>query len=148
MGPVTYIDTSLLVKRYLPEVGSDELEARLLTEQPQLVVSELVNTEIISTFRRKERQGLIERSFANAAHARFLTDLQSNAIESLPLSEHVVQKASSLLLDLRSPLATLDALHLATALIHEAKFFFTSDIQLSRAAHEAGLSVWPDFSVL
>ena len=148
MGPVTYIDTSLLVKRYLPEVGSDELEARLLAEQPQLVVSELVNTEIISTFRCKERQGLIERSFANAAHARFLTDLQSNAIGSLPLTGHVVQKASSLLLDLRSPLATLDALHLATALIHEAEFFFTSDIQLSRAAHEAGLSVWPEFPLL
>ena len=148
MGQITYIDTSLLVKRYLPEMGSNELEARLLAEQPQLVVSELASTEIISTFRRKERQGLIERSFANAAHARFLTDLQTNAIQTLPLTSHVVQKASSLLLDLRAPLATLDALHLASALIHGVDLFFTSDIQLSRAAQEAGLSVWPEFPVL
>ena len=148
MRQITYIDTSLLVKRYLPEMGSNELEARLLAEQPQLVVSELTGTEIISAFRRKERQGLIERSFANAAHARFLTDLQNNAIQTLPLTSHVVEKASSLLLDLRAPLATLDALHLASALIHGADLFFTSDIQLSRAAQEAGLGVWPDFPVL
>ena len=145
MALLAYIDTSLLVKRYLPEIGSAELEARLVAEQPHLVVSELVTTELISTLRRKERQGLIDRVFSNAAHARFLTDLHTGAIQTVPLNSYVVQKASNLLLDLDSPLATLDALHLATALLQNAEVFFTSDVQLSRAAQEAGLAVWPKF---
>ena len=52
-----YLDTSLLVKRYLPERGSDELESFLLAEQPEVVVSEIARIELLSTVSRKHRDG-------------------------------------------------------------------------------------------
>lgn len=135
----------MLVKRYLPELGSPELEARLLAEQPRLVASELIKAELISTLRRKERLGLLDRAFSNAAHAHFLEDLHRTAISTVNLDGSCVRRAARLLQDLQAPLATLDALHLATALQQEAQIFFTHDAQLSRAARETGLAVWPEF---
>ena len=98
----------MLVKRYLPELGSAELEARLLAEQPRLIASELVKAEMISTLRRKERQGLLDRAFSNAAHAHFLDDLHRMAIGTVWLDSGCVQRATRLLQDLQAPLATLD----------------------------------------
>lgn len=135
----------MLVKRYLPELGSAELEARLLAEQPRLVASELIKAEVVSTLRRKERQGLLDRAFSNAAHARFLEDLHRAAISTVSLDGSSVRRATQLLLDLEAPLATLDALHLATALEQQVHIFFTHDAQLSHAARKAGLAVWPEF---
>ena len=141
----TYIDTSTLVKRYLPEPGSQELEARLLAEQPRLLASEFVKIEMLSALRRRERQGLVDRAFCNAAHALFLGDLLQRAVETVRLDSARVEQAARLLGALGSPLATLDALHLATALDQRVGMFYTHDAQLSRAAREVGLSVWPEF---
>jgi len=38
---LTYIDTSMLLKRYVPELGAEELDLRLTQEQPDLILSEL-----------------------------------------------------------------------------------------------------------
>ena len=145
MGALVYIDTSMLVKRYLPELGSDELEARLLAERPQLIASELIKIEMVSALRRRERQGAADRAFCNAAYALFLGDLLDRVVETVRLDGTQVERSTRLLLELASPLATLDALHLATAIEMDVAIFFTHDAQLSRAAQEAGLSVWPQF---
>ncbi len=145
MGQLTYIDTSLLVKRYVTESGSAELEARLLGEQPQLIISELVRAEIISTFRRKERNAVIARVGSDRAMQYFEQDAAAGVLSLKPLNAAVVTRAARLIGELQSPLATLDALHLATALIHGAAHFFTTDDQLTKAAKEAGLIVWPEF---
>jgi len=144
MGVLTYIDTSMLVKRYVPEVGAQALEQRLLGELPTLIISELVRVEFVSSLRRMERKGLIDRDFGNAALAYFLDDIAQARIKVLPLNPICLERAASLIAQLKSPLATLDGLHLATALIHRAAHFFTTDLQLSRAALEAGLIVWPE----
>lgn len=145
MRALVYIDTSMLVKRYLPELGSDELEARLLAERPRLLASELIKIEMVSALHRRERQGVADRAFCNAAHALFLGDLLDRVVETVRLDSAQVERSTRLLSELRSPLATLDALHLATAIDQEVAMFFTHDVQLSRAAQEAGLSVWPQF---
>ena len=100
-----YIDTSLLLKRYLPEVGSAQLEDRLISEQPELVVSALVQVEFVSAIRRKERSGTIDRSIGNAVHARFLADAYAGAIRLLDFDSSVLQKAQTLLMELPAPLA-------------------------------------------
>jgi uncharacterized protein len=146
MGALTYIDTSLLVKRYVAELGSTELEARLLGEQPQLIISELVRTELISALRRKERKALMTRSTSNQVMALFEQDIASEILRLKMLNAAVLQRSARLVGELQAPLATLDALHLATALMHGAVEFFTTDDQLARAAKEAGLIVWPDFT--
>ena len=144
MGVLTYIDTSMLVKRYVPEVGAQALEQRLLGELPTLIISELVRVEFVSSLRRMERKGLIDRDFGNTALAYFLDDIAQARIKVLPLNPICLDRAASLIAQLKSPLAALDGLHLATALIHSAAHFFTTDLQLSRAALEAGLIVWPE----
>ena len=141
-----YIDTSMLVKRYLPELGSEELESRLLAEQPRLTVGEIVHPEITSAMRRKLRQGQIDGSYFQSALERFHQDLHRSAIQVAPLDRVCFQRATDLLRSLRAPLATLDALHLACALEQACDIMFTSDAQLARAAHEAGLPSWPEFS--
>jgi predicted nucleic acid-binding protein len=136
---LAYVDTSMLVKRYLPELGSDEFEARLLAEQPDLLVSELVQPELTSALRRRVRQGHIDADYLES----FQQDLRRSAIRLSRLDSACLQRASALLRKLHAPLATLDALHLATALEHACDMLFTSDLQLARAASEAGLSCWP-----
>ena len=140
-----YIDTSMLVKRYIFESGTQELQRRLIAEQPSLISSELVKVEIISALRRRQRQGTIDEAMRHRAHSRFLQDLTTPLLLLERLDSNIVQKAAHLLNDLALPLATLDALHLATALIKKVDIFFTTDKQLSRAAKEASLAVWPEF---
>lgn len=147
MGVLTYIDTSMLVKRYVPESGSEELEQRLAVERPQIIVSDLLNVELTSSLRRMERKNLIDRSFMDEALQHFTNDIAQGRIQIVPLTNACLLRAAKLMRDLKSPLATLDAIHLATALIHGAAHFFTTDVQLSRAAKESGLTVWPEFSV-
>jgi predicted nucleic acid-binding protein len=143
-----YIDTSMLVKRYLPELGSEELESRLLAEQPHLSVGEIVHPEITSALRRKRRQGQIDDSYFQSALDRFHQDLHRGAIQVAPMERVCFQRAADLLRGLRAPLATLDALHLSCALELGCDIMFTSDAQLARAAHEAGLACWPEYSVI
>lgn len=138
-----YVDTSMLVKRYLPELGSEEFEARLIGEQPELLVSELVLPELTSALRRRLRQGHIDAGYCEDALESFEQDVQRAAIRLASLDRACVQRASALLRRLQAPLATLDALHLATALEHACEVLFTSDMQLARAAGEAGLPCWP-----
>ena len=132
----------MLVKRYLNELGSAELESRLLQEQPYLVVSELGRAEFISTMGRKVRQRQLPAHASAILYARFLEDVESSAIALLPLDSVIVQQAVGLMRQLTQALATLDALHLATALQHKAAILFTADTQLARAAEEAGLATW------
>jgi predicted nucleic acid-binding protein len=146
MRPITYIDTSLLVKRYVTESGSAELEARLIAEQPHLIISELVRAELISALRRKERKAIMTRAGSDLAVQCFEQDIATGVLSLKSLNPAVVARAARLIGELQSPLATLDALHLATALIHTATHLFTTDDQLTRAAREAGLIVWPEFS--
>ena len=132
----------MLVKRYINELGSTELENRLLQEQPYLVVSELGRAEFISTMGRKVRQRQLPPHASAILYARLLEDVESSAIALLPLDSVIVQQAVGLMRQLTQALTTLDALHLATALQHKAGILFTADAQLARAAEEAGLATW------
>jgi predicted nucleic acid-binding protein len=145
MSQYVYIDTSMLVKLYLPEMGSLELDQRVCAEQPIFLVSELVKIEFISALRRRRRQGTISEVLMHVAHNKFLQDVTTPLITLERLDSAVVQKAMTLLNELTLPLATLDALHLATAIQQKVELFFTADVQLSRAAQSVGLTVWPEF---
>ena len=138
-----YIDTSLLVKRYTPELGSRELDEFLCQTQPALFVSELSRVELASALARKNRDGLLDAQKLQAVHEQANADFLSGTIEVVRLESHVVQRAYELMRSLAQPVATLDSLHLATALLDNAALFMTNDRQLARAAVESGLIVWP-----
>ena len=137
-----YIDTSVLVKRYVSEPGSDALDTFLVTAQPDLIASELIRLELVSTFGRKCREGWFTSSDLDKLRIQADADLLSGRIELVNVRGDLLQQALDLMRRLVQPLATLDAIHLASALSEHVDIFMTNDQQLSRAATEAGLATW------
>ena len=144
MTLLAYFDTSLLVKRYVPEVGSNELETYLCSKQPHLMVSELSRLEFTSTLQRKMREGVLTQALVDAMQRQADEDLLSGVIEMTALDSQIISRGLTLMRTLKQAVATLDAIHLATALARKADMFLTNDKQLARAALETGLQVWPD----
>ncbi len=138
-----YIDTSVLVTRYVCEPGSDALDNFLVTAQPDLVAGELVRLELASAFGRKCREGRFPRTDLDKLQIQVDTDLLSGHFELVTLNRELLQQALNLMRRLAQPLATLDAIHLASAMAQQVDVFMTADQQLSRAATEAGLATWP-----
>ena len=63
-----YLDTSALVKRYLPERNSEAFDA-YFSELAPTRISRLTLVELRSTFARKRRQDTTRRGFYTAADA-------------------------------------------------------------------------------
>ena len=142
MQQATYIDTSLLVKRYVTEPGSDELDAYLLDMQPSLFVSELSRLELASTLARKQREGRMTKLHHAALRQQADEDVLAGSLRLIQLESSVIRQGLSLMSTLDQAIATLDAIHLASALHQGVEVFMTDDKQLGRAALEAGLQVW------
>lgn len=140
-----YVDTSALAKRYVLEQGSDAFDAFLQGCEDECVISALGTTEFESVLQHLRRRGFIDAAFARRARDSFLADLHSALWAVRPFAINSFSQAAELMRSLDTPLATLDALHLASALNFGCDGFATSDRQLSRAASRRGLTVH-DFS--
>ena len=142
MQQQAYIDTSLLVKRYVTEPGSDELDNYLLGTQPTLFVSELTRLELASTFSRKQREGRMSKNHQAALLLQVDEDVLSGTLRLVHLQNTIIRQGLTLMQTLQQAIATLDAIHLASAMHQGMEIFMTDDKQLARAATEAGLQVW------
>lgn len=140
-----YIDTSALAKRYVLEQGSDAFDAFLQVCEDDCVISALGTTEFESILQRLRRQGFIDAAFARRARDSFLADLHLALWAVRPFANSSFSQAAELMRSMDTPLATLDALHLASAIDFGCNGFATSDRQLSKAASRRGLTVH-DFS--
>ena len=132
-----YIDTSALLRLVLREPGAlDELRS-----YDVLVSSELVAVESARTIDRLRLQGALTVEEA-AARLRAITDWLE-AIDLVLLRPPVLSRASE---PLPTPLGTLDAIHLATALIWRDRMgalptMATHDSALGLAARSFGFDV-------
>ena len=135
------MDTSALVKRYVREAYSDAFDAFLDSEHHQYVIGPLVMTEFESVLERLQRQKIIGSAFARQARSDLAADLASTLWLQRTFDVSSFQSAAHLIRTLKSPLATLDALHLATALGLHCDGMVTGDRHLASAAAECGLSV-------
>jgi len=138
-GPV-YLDTSALVKLYLPEPGSDALDRRL-TGRRDLVVSELAVSEVTSAVGRRRREGRLSDEAGTRLYRRLLEDLDEGTFLRVGVYPDTHRAAERLLLASHLPLRTLDALHLALATQAGAASIVTFDRQLGAAAVSLGLSL-------
>ena len=143
-GPV-YLDASALAKLYLPEPESDELD-RVLVGRRDLLVSDLAITEIVSAVARRRREGGLEARAARRLYRRLLDDREAGYYQRLALTPGAHREAERLLL-LRQgiSLRAADALHLAMALLAEARTIATFDQRMRGAADSVGLDVLPAF---
>lgn len=113
--PLHYVDSSALVKKYLPERGTEWVR-QLVSSEP-IAVSLLASVELASALSRRALDGDLTPVERDAAYASFLKDAQGFIV--LAVSQPILEEASSLLLSRPSTvsLRALDALHLASAKI-------------------------------
>lgn len=135
-----YLDTSVLAKRYLPSPQSEKVEAMLDDTSLQFVLSELVVVELESALRRRAREHGSKWIDKATVRGRMDDDLRSGFFTLHPLGPSILASARRWIAE-GQPLATLDAIHLATALDAEAETLATDDRQFARAARAAGLRV-------
>ena len=135
-----YLDASALVKLFVPEPESDDLNGALagLTD---VIVSDLTLTEVASALGRRVREQRLTRDSAQRLY-REATKLHASAHHA-ELTPPIHRRAERLMLALATPLRALDALHLATALDVEAATVVTFDPRLRDAAGSQGLFVAP-----
>jgi predicted nucleic acid-binding protein len=132
-----YVDTSVLLRLVLREAGAlDELRSF-----DGLASSELIAVESCRTIDRLRLQGSL--SVSEAAARVTLVSEWLEAIDLVLLRAPVLRRASE---PLPTPLGTLDALHLATALVWRDRMrdplvVATHDAALGLAARAFGFDV-------
>jgi predicted nucleic acid-binding protein len=136
---VIYLDTSWLVKLYVDEPDSASVRSLVLEGGPVLV-SELSFVEFHAAVERRRREELLTATDATGLVSRFRREWGDR--HRLPVSREVVERAADLVT--ARPLRSLDALHLASALLvaagaPESLRFGAADERLVAAARAEGL---------
>ena len=134
---IAYLDTSALLRLVLGEPGA--LTGLLRAEA--LVSSELLAVESLRTIDRLRLQGSLSAEEASSRRATVSEWLE--AVDLVLLQRLVLARASE---PLPTPLGTLDALHLATALVWRERtqqplVVATHDRDLALAARSFGFEV-------
>jgi predicted nucleic acid-binding protein len=134
---IAYLDTSALLRLVLREPGALEE----LRSCETLVSSELIAVESLRTIDRLRVRGAL--STEEAASRRETATEWLEAVDLVMLQRPILARASE---PFPTPLGTLDALHLSTALVWQDRMgqglvMATHDGQLALAARSFGLEV-------
>lgn len=141
-----YVDTSALIKLYVAEPQSEEVEQFIETLAHPLI-SSLSILEWHCAMNRRLRTGAFDEHYHQIARAEFARHLASGAFRIHALHEGLYAQATYLI-DSVSPLSlrTLDALHLAAAQSAQAKSVATADKVMAQAATRLGLQTTTFFN--
>ena len=142
-----YWDTSTLAKLYVAEPDSPQFSAHW-SQTGFITTSALARWELFCVLARKEADGLISSGAAEVVFNEFLADVGRGAVVLVPMREAEEDRFRNLVLRLyrsQPPLftRTLDGIHLATAVVHGATEFISTDLNLRRSAAAIGLAVFP-----
>ncbi len=140
---IVYLDASALVKRYVAEAGSPEVEG-LIGEGQAIGTAVISRAEVAAALARAVRIGLVAREAGAKALQAFNADWEH--LVRLQLGEPLVARAAALAWE--HGLRGYDSVHLASALawsesLGETLAVATYDRELWRGARASGLSVWP-----
>lgn len=138
---LAYVDTSALMKRYVTEDRTAEMEAFVLGNEYRLMISSLTVTEFRSVLKRRLRMGSVNAPFVAKATEQLAIEVASNALGFQAIEAGIFNLAGELIERLNAPLGTLDALHLACAKTAQCALMVSADRQLLRAAEEADMAV-------
>jgi predicted nucleic acid-binding protein len=141
---IVYLDSSALVKRYVAERGSEEVEG-LIPEAEALGTTLVSRAEIVAALAKAIRVGALGAEEALRARETFEGEWPD--LVRLAISEQVVERAAEAAWD--HGLRGYDALHLAAAntwkdLLQRPVALATFDRRLWQAAGDEGLRPWPD----
>ncbi len=141
MDMEAYIDTSLLVKIYVPEEDSAEKTAFLMGYARPICLNHLQESELANALHLK-----LFRKEISAAELKFLSKKIAADIESGILVKrninwpHLFVEACSLSKEFTGRIGCrmIDILHVAAAKLSGASYFFTCDVRQKKLAEAAG----------
>ncbi|MBC7226674.1 MAG: type II toxin-antitoxin system VapC family toxin [Thermoflexales bacterium] len=148
-----YLDTSALVKYYVPEPGTEwvrrQIDDRLENGEwaNAITISQLAFVEVAAAVERRYRAGELDDHQRQAVLSRFARDYRER-FALLAVEERVIHRAAMLVS--RHPLRAYDAVQLASALVlaeivrsygRPQPLFASADSRLCEAARREGLDV-------
>ncbi len=141
---IIYLDTSALVKQYVQEGGSTEVQ-RLIKSADHSGTSLITRSEMAAALARAVRMKIFPAGEAEAAWNQFLGEW--SMLSRLNVSKQIVDRAAALAW--KFPLRGYDAVHLASAVLWQETLetqitLATFDRELWSAGNLAGLTVWPE----
>lgn len=146
-----FLDTSAVVKRYIPEIGSKWIQAITdISSGNGIIISRLTTVELVSALARRQRNTVISASDFTALRQAFLYDIadKRHSVKTyfiINLTKDVLAEAQDLIV--RHPLRALDSIQLACALKASKSqqyglfTFVTADKNLLAAATAEGLPI-------
>jgi predicted nucleic acid-binding protein len=136
-----YLDTSVLVKRYVAEPDSEQVDEVVVGFT--LVSSELALGEVWSALLAKERNKALSAAAREQVWNAFLGDIDEGILRLIPLDGVMIREANEMMLRVHPhvPLRTLDAIHLATYDSVTTGPIFTKDKRMIAAAKLLGFAV-------
>jgi predicted nucleic acid-binding protein len=141
---ILYLDASALVKRYIQEKASEDVNAWIDTAE-MVVTGLITRVEVAAAIARAGRMKLISPDETLAALRQFRSEWES--FQRLPINENTVIRGSDLAIE--HNLRGYGATHLACALIwHETLgmpvTLASFDSQLIEAARNVNMASLPD----
>jgi len=144
---ILFLDSSALVKRYVPEAGSAWVRAMTASENKnRLYVARITGAEVVAAITRRQRRGDITPDDAGLVLTAFRHDFPA-AFEVIEITSAIIGQAMNLAE--RHGLRGYDAVQLAAALtLHEQRLalglptplILTADKELNAAAFAVGLT--------
>ena len=144
-GPIAYLDSSSIVKRYVEEPGSDTIRGLYLKAySAELIIS--FNSwnigEVLGAFDKALTRGNLSQEDYLKARKRLLLEtrrlIRLEALRLIPLRLKLLIKCWSLLE--KYHIYQADALQIVSAKIIGATQFFTGDKKLHEIANKEGLN--------
>ena len=140
---ILYLDASALVKRYIQEKGSEQVNAWVYAAE-MVVTGLITRVEVAAAIARAGRMKLISPEEALAALSQFRVEWES--FYRLPITENTVIRGDALAFE--HHLRGYDATHLACALIWQETLglpvtLATFDNQLIEAARKVEMEILP-----
>lgn len=141
---ITYLDTSALLKRYIEELGSIELNT-WWSSMEVFGTALITRAEMASALAKASRMGWLDIDEAHGAWKLFLEDWESLAV--IEVTPPLMTRAGDLTWS--DGLRGYDAVHLAAMLVWQDALgqeitLATFDRQLWEAARQRGLKLFPE----
>lgn len=133
---ISFFDSSAFAKRFIEESGSDEIE-KICYDSESIAVSSICFPEIISALNRRLRESSFSKKDYLLIKERLIEEFEH--IEIINLVPEVIAK--SIILLEKNSLRTLDAIHVASALLLKSDLFVSADKRQVVAAKKTGLKV-------
>jgi hypothetical protein len=135
-----YLDGCYVAKFYLAEPDSPAV-IQCLQEEGEAGSLAVAKVEVMMTFHRKLREGVMNAAEFKLLTAQFEEDCQAGLWTWWPLSDEIIQMAHSMIRTLPASvfLRTGDALHLAGAVLNGFQEVHTSDRHMLTASAHVGL---------